>query len=340
VAGLAEAAGAEDELVPFAVTGRRGRRAIPVALNGVAARPRLIVVPGARLWRRAWSRARRPALERVLGRFDALHYSDWWFPPQAGGVRATMVHDLVPLRFPEWTERTTRRLHGSKYHDAAACDVVFANSRFTAGDVVDLLRVDETRVRVAYPGVDPVFRPDGNRAELGAPYVLTVATLEPRKNLATLLAAHRLLTDTGLSLAVVGAEGWGERPELAAPGVIRLGYVADDELARLYRGASVVVYPSRFEGFGIPVVEAMACGTPVVSSSHPSLDDASGEAAVRAEPRSPEALAAGIERALAERERLVRLGLEHARRFTWKACGEALLAGYERAFAARTSISP
>jgi glycosyltransferase involved in cell wall biosynthesis len=111
--------------------------------------------------------------------------------------------------------------------------------------------------------------------------------------------------------------------------VSALGYVADADLPALYRGASVLAYPSLLEGFGIPVVEAMACGTPVVTSTHPSLDDAAGDAAVRADAKSPEALAAGIERTLVEREYLVPLGLQHAGRFTWQACGEAVLAGYE-----------
>ncbi len=130
---------------------------------------------------------------------------------------------------------------------------------------------------------------------------------------------------------VAGAPvSWAEQ-DLEVEGVRALGFVPDSDLPALYRGAAVLAYPSLLEGFGIPVVEAMACGTAVVASSHPSLDDAAGEAAVRADPKSPEAIASAIERALSERERLVPLGLEHARRFTWKACGEALLAGYERA---------
>jgi glycosyltransferase involved in cell wall biosynthesis len=222
-------------------------------------------------------------------------------------------------------------MHTRKYRNAVrTCDAVFVNSAFTGQDVTDTLGVPSERVHVAHPAARDEFRPDGLVADLGAPYVLTVATLEPRKNLQTLVEAHRLLGGD-LLLAVAGGEGWGDQPELRAERVRRLGFVSDDELARLYRGASVAVYPSRFEGFGIPVLEAMSCGCPVVVSSHRSLDEASGEAAVRADPDDAAALAAGIERALADRERLARTGLEHARGFTWRAAGETFLRGYEEA---------
>jgi glycosyltransferase involved in cell wall biosynthesis len=320
--GIVEA-GATD-VVAFAPASAAGRRLIDEALGDLDVKRVLPALPFAHGLRTAWSRARRPPAERFLGGFDVLHFGDWMTPPQRSGLRSTMVHDLVPLRFPEWTHRKTVRMHGAKLDRLESCDVVMANSDFTARDVVELLGVPGERLHTAYPGVDDGFTPAGERAELGAPYALTVATLEPRKNLGTLIDAHRL-RDGALTLAVVGGEGWGEQPELGVPGVERLGFIPHEALPRWYRGAAVVVYPSRFEGFGMPVVEAMASGVPVVASSHPSLDEACGEAAVRVDPESAEAIAAGIEQALAERERLVAAGLEHARRFTWRACGEAHL---------------
>jgi glycosyltransferase involved in cell wall biosynthesis len=310
--GLVEAAGGEHEVVAFAPTSLKGPDRIRAALSGIDVELRTWRLPFSHALRTAWSMAGVPAGERVLGDFDVLHFSDWMFPPQRAGVRATTIHDLVPLRHPE------------------TCDFVFVNSAYTGRDVVGMLGVRQDRVHVAHPAARDEFRSDGPAADLGAPYLLTVATLEPRKNLQTLVKAHRLLGGD-LLLAVVGGEGWGDQPELDCSRIRRLGFVSDDRLARLYRGAAAAVYPSRFEGFGIPVLEAMSCGCPVVVSSHESLDEASGDAAVRADPDDPAAVAAGIEQALADRERLSEAGLEHARGFTWLAAGETFLRGYERA---------
>ena len=333
VAGLVEAAEGEHEIIAFAPTSPRGLKAIPAALDGVQVDLRLRFLPFAHAWRQGWSRLGRPAAERFLGPFDVLHYSDWMYPPQRAGVRATTVHDLVPLRFPEWVQGRTHTMHTAKYRDAAGCDVVFANSWFTAREVVELLGVPESRVEVAYPGVDPGFRPEGEREQLAGPFLLSVATLEPRKNLGVLVEAFRALDRPDLWLVLVGAEGWGDRPSFDHPRILELGFVDDARLARLYRSAAVFVYPSRFEGFGIPIVEAMASGTPVVASSHHSMDEASGDAALRADPESPEAFATAISVALADPEPLVERGLAHASRFTWLATGHALLGGYARAAA-------
>jgi glycosyltransferase involved in cell wall biosynthesis len=325
VAGLAEAADGKHELVAYGPSGPKGRERIEQALAGIDVEVRTPLMP--HLVRTAWSRRGRPLVERLVGRLDVFHFSDWMYPAQQAGLRATTVHDLVPLRFPDWVEPETRRLHGRKYENAAAtCDRIFVNSGFTGWEVVDLLGFPQEKVRVAYPGIDPRFSPEGEAADLGGPYVLAVSTLEPRKNLPALVAAFALLRERHpeLTLAIAGLEGW-EREPLAAEGVRLLGFVSDDELARLYRGAAAFAYPSRFEGFGIPVVEAQASGVPVVVSSHPSLDEASGETALRADPDDPEAFADALEQALGAPRGT---GVERASKFTWRACGEAVLAGY------------
>jgi glycosyltransferase involved in cell wall biosynthesis len=311
--GMVAAGGTENELVAFGPVSVRGRKLVDESLEGLGIDRRLLMVIPAHPARRMWGALGGPTAERFIGSFDVMHFSDWMLPPQRSGLRATMIHDLGPLRFPERLHRRTVSMHTATAREAARCDLVFTNSEFTAADVEERLDVARDRIRVAYPGVDDRFTPDGERHASDAPYVFTTATDDWRKNLATLERAVELL---GGDLVLVG------------PGRGSLGVPRDEELPALYRGAEVFVYPSRFEGFGIPVVEAMACGVPCVVSSHPSLDEASGEAAVRADPDSPESFADGIRRALAERDELVARGLAHARRFDWLETGRVHLQSY------------
>ena len=331
--GLTEA-GPEHEIVAFSAVAPPGKRRIEQALDGVPVERRLVLVPPkSHYWRTTWSRLGRGPVEWLAGPLDVFHFSDWMYPPQRGGVRATTIHDLVPLRHPDWVHPQTYRMHSRKYaHAAATCDLIVVNSEFTAGEVVELLGFPRERICVAYPALGASFKPDGPKRDLGAPYLLTVATLERRKNLETLLAAMPLIRESHpeLHLALAGAPGW-QAPNLEAEGVLPLGYVSDEELAGLYRGAESFVYPSRFEGFGIPIVEALACGTPVVASAHQSLDEASGDVAFRADPESPTALADGVAQALAESDSRIPRGLEHAHRFTAQAQGAAVLDGYRNA---------
>jgi glycosyltransferase involved in cell wall biosynthesis len=315
---LAGLAATENEIVAFAPASPAGKRLIEEALAGIGVERRLSRLPAAHALRTVWSRLGRPPVECFVGRLDVFHFSDWMYPPQRGGLRSTMIHDLVPLHHPEWVHPQTKRMHRAKYaHAARACDVLVVNSRYTGDDVAATLDVPRERIHVAYPGVDAVYTADGPRAE--GDYVLAVGTLEPRKNLANAIAAAR-----GRELRVVGARGWGD-VEARGEHVTWVGPLHDEELARQLRGASVLVYPSRFEGFGMPIVEAMACGTPVVASSHPSLDEACGDVAIRADPDDPEAIAHAIDVAEARRDELVPRGIEHARTFTWEANARAHL---------------
>jgi len=189
-----------------------------------------------------------------------------------------------------------------------AADAVVAVSAFTRDELVARLRVPVERIRVVPNGVDPVFGPDGPAAE--GDYVLAVGTLEPRKNLAAAVEAARI---AGVELRVAGAAGWGD---VAAEGWV--GEPSDEELAALMRGARCLVYPSLYEGFGLPVLEAMACGTPVVTSRGGATEEVAGGAAVLVDPYDPAAIAAGIEEATTRRDELVVAGLERAATFTWR----------------------
>ena len=309
--GLAEASDDEHEVVAFAPVSIRARERLEEALDGVPAERRLVTVPpSAHLWRTLWSRLGRPPVERLVGPLDVFHFSDWMYPSQSGGLRSTMIHDLVPLHFPQWVHPRTRRQNLAKYrHAARTCDVIVVNSEFTANDVAERLGFPRERIVVAYPGIGERFTnvPSNTVLQGSGEYVLMLAPGDPRKNHENLAAAVELLPE----LRLVAPE-----------------HVSHDELPALYRGAAVFVYPSFFEGFGMPILEAMASGTPVVASSHPSLDEAAGDAAVRVDPESPESIAEGIEQALRERDNLVAKGLEQASRFTWRACGEAHLRGW------------
>jgi glycosyltransferase involved in cell wall biosynthesis len=254
---------------------------------------------------------------------DVLHVPGHRGPLLSPAPLVVTIHDLAVLRHPEAFNRWTRTYSRAFLPRLARSAMrVIAVSEFTAREAVELLGVEEERVRVIPHGVEAPFEPTG-RAEDGD-YVLAVGTLEPRKNLPrVVLAAER----AGVELRVVGARGWGD------VGVESAGFVSDDELARLYRGAVCLVYPSVYEGFGLPVLEAMACGTPVVTSRNTALAELSGDAAVLVDPRAVEAIAAGIAEAGRRREELREAGLERARSFTWEAAARATAEVYREAAA-------
>jgi len=267
----------------------------------------------------------------LLGRedtADVLHCPTYRGPTRPRVPLVVTVHDLAVFRHPEAFNRWTRAYSPRVVPRVlAAAQRVIAVSEFTRRELIELLRVPDEKIRVVPNAVGDEFTSVGEAEE--GDYVLAVGTLEPRKNLTRLVEA---VQRTKRELRVVGARGWGG-VEVGGNGVRWLGEVSDKELARLYRGAACVAYPSLYEGFGIPVLEAMACGAPVVTTRGTAMEEVADGAAVLVDARDPAEIAAGIERAATDRDELVARGLERASQFRWDAVAAATVQVYREAAA-------
>jgi len=284
---------------------------------------------------------------------DVFHSPDYVLPPVRHGKAVVTVHDLSFLRYPEGAEPKLRRyLSNAVPRAASRADLVLADSENTRNDIIELLGTSPDKVEVLYPGVDGSFRPvqdDGLLARARAvygldfPFILTVGTLEPRKNHVLLLdayAALREVPDVPHKLVIAGRKGWlcegvfRRVEELSLEeDIIFLGFVSDEDLPALYRLADVFVFPSLYEGFGLPPLEAMACATPVIASDTSSLPEVVDDAGLLVRPDDPAVLADTIRRVLNDRglrEDLVRRGVSQARKFTWQRTGDRLLRLYRR----------
>jgi glycosyltransferase involved in cell wall biosynthesis len=257
---------------------------------------------------------------------DVLHCPTYRGPVRSRVPLVVTVHDLAVFRhpeaFPPWTRAYSRVVVPRVVR---AARIVSAVSEFTATELETLLHVPRERIRVVPNAAAETFAEHGSRED--GDYVLAVGTLEPRKNLArTIEAAQRL----GVELRVAGAPGWGG-VEARGKGVRWEGEVGDEELARLYRGALCVAYPSLYEGFGIPVLEAMACGAPVVTSRGGATEEVAGGAAVLVDPEDVASIASGITDAIARRAELRAAGLQRASVYSWDESARLLLQAYEAA---------
>jgi len=264
------------------------------------------------------------------------------------------VYDLSFLRYPEThSARRLAWLSRGFLSTIQRARQVITISEFSKNEIIDLLGVSKENISIAYPGVDSCFRPLNpdilqkklkNWSLKPDGYILSVGTLEPRKNLLNLFKAYELLPN-GLKenwpLVVVGMAGWKEKTiikEMDAlirkGNLIPLGYLSDDELAVIYSGAKLFVYPSLYEGFGMPLLEAMACGTPVVSSDRGSMPEVVGNAAALMDPKNVEAMSRSLESIIDDSQKcdtLSHMGLQQASNFTWPACAEKTFGVYQKA---------
>lgn len=291
-----------------------------------------------------WNRWHVLGIEKFTGKIDLFHSSDWLEPPSQCS-KVTTIHDLSILKFPETfspkgghniVTNMKRKFCWVKKESK----LIIAVSQATKKDIVELLGIPEEKIKVIYEAAPVWFKKAPSekvksvkrKYGIKGDYLLSVATLEPRKNIKMIMKAHKHLLQKGEKLALVlaGKVGWGE--DVSAEGkTVLTGYLANEELSALYTGASALVYPSLYEGFGLPVLEAMICGCPVVTSNVSSLPEVSGEAGILVDPRSWESIAGGIKKALEDRENLIKKGLIQAKKFSWEKCARETLEVYEKA---------
>jgi glycosyltransferase involved in cell wall biosynthesis len=285
-----------------------------------------------KLWRdTAWYQR---ALPRAAGQdgVDVLHCPTQRAPVRAGMPLVVTIHDLAVLRHPKAFNLWTRRYSAVTLPRVArAAARIIVGSDFTRREVIELLHVPEAKLRVIPYGVGGSFTAPEEPAA-GGDYILAVSTLEPRKNLSRLIEGFRRAHLDGLELRVVGAEGWGG-VRVGGERVRWLGEISDAELAQQYRGAACAAYVSLYEGFGLPVLEAMASGTSVVAPAGAPYTEFADGIAVLVDPLDPDSIAAGLREAIERRSDLGPRGRDRAKEFSWRRAAEAHVAAYREAAA-------
>jgi glycosyltransferase involved in cell wall biosynthesis len=278
-----------------------------------------------------WYQRALPRTARA-DRVDVLHCPTQRAPVRPGLPLVVTIHDVAVLRHPQAFNLWTRRYSALTLPGIArAATKIIVGSTFTRDEVTELLGVLEEKIRVIPYGVGGSFSAPDGPASAGD-YVLAVSTLEPRKNLGRLVEGFRRANLDGLELRVVGAEGWGG-VHVGGDGVRWLGEVSDAELARLYRGAACAAYVSLYEGFGLPVLEAMASGTSVVAPTGPPYTEFADGVAVLVDPLDPDSIAAGLREAIERRDELAQRGRERAKEFSWHRAAAAHVEVYREAAA-------
>lgn len=303
-----------------------------------------------RLWRQAWLPL---PVELVTGKVDLFHATDFILPHTLSSTRTLLtVHDLSFIRVPETASPRLKAFLDAVFpRSVERADHVLATSLVTKNDLVDLYKTPADKITVLYSGVDQRFRRVEDDRTLqsicqkygltGFDYALSVGTVQPRKNYSGVIRALAEARASGLDLhyAIAGSTGWLEeemRQTITSTGmkdyVHLLGYVDDQDLPALYSASRMLLMPSLYEGFGLPVLEAMACGAPVITSKTSSLPEVAGDAAILIEPTNPaeirDAMLA-VETNATLREQMVQKGYRQAKSFTWRRNASQLLSVYQ-----------
>jgi glycosyltransferase involved in cell wall biosynthesis len=306
---------------------------------------------------RIWYRARLPLpVELFVGKVNLFHATDFVLPPTLPSTRTLLtVHDLSFVRVPEAASAGLRAyLKRVVPLSVRRADFVLADSQATKDDLVSLYGVSSGGVAVLLSGVDSRFAPvlaggvitTRSQYDIGTvPYILSVGTVQPRKNYGRLIQALALLraANIDIHLVVAGGKGWLEDPiydTIHATNmgdyVHFIGFVDEKDLPTLYSGAVCFAFPSLYEGFGLPVLEAMACGTPVVTSNVSSLPEVAGDAALTIDPYNVEELAEALRRVIEDealRKDLISKGFARAKQFSWDTSARQLIQIYRNLLA-------
>ncbi|MHB1712031.1 MAG: glycosyltransferase family 4 protein [Acidimicrobiales bacterium] len=353
LSGLATRSGLD--VSAFAISWRRRRGIDPLVPSEVSTRQRAMP---ARPLTTMWRHSSHPSVEWFIGAHQVVHGTNYIVPPTRRAARVVTVFDLTTVRFPELSDRSTLVFPASIRRAIDEGAWVHTGSEFVAEEIIEEFGIDVDRVRVVYPGIPALGSDPGRiatrydtRPTLPLPagttrYVLAVGTIEPRKDYPLLVDAFASVSRVhrDAALVIVGADGWGAASFLDALAaspvrdrIVRPGYIDDAALESALRGASVLAFPSVYEGFGFPPLQAMAAGVPVVSTSVGAIPEVVGDGAMLVEGGNVGALAAALVHVLdggPDVDELVARGRSRSAAFTWLKCAEGLDQLYRDAWVA------